>query len=206
MIKNFPFLKEDEMIRSLEETTSLIAASFNESAPNIAHLLERLSSVDLTSPTIFDNDSELNVLLQESLKGGSSLLDDPKFSSTLDDLLTRIWTLQASTDPTLPLKSSKSDVMISILSLEVKLSAKRASASIMERMKLLIGIFKSTLDLCSECSKPNSIKKCSKCKFIKYCSTECQKNGWPTHKTICDTCADSAKLAAYLWDKVPWKM
>jgi len=37
---------------------------------------------------------------------------------------------------------------------------------------------------CWVCGKPNSMK-CSKCKAAAYCSVECQRTDWPSHKTKC---------------------
>lgn len=45
-----------------------------------------------------------------------------------------------------------------------------------------------TRGLCFECKKffeVSSLKKCSKCKAIKYCSVNCQKRNWPDHKVVC---------------------
>ena len=39
-------------------------------------------------------------------------------------------------------------------------------------------------EVCSVCSKQGA-KKCSRCKFQFYCSKECQKKDWKTHKSIC---------------------
>ncbi|KAI1270369.1 hypothetical protein F5Y18DRAFT_421861 [Xylariaceae sp. FL1019] len=38
--------------------------------------------------------------------------------------------------------------------------------------------------VCSICKKPTE-KKCSKCREILYCSRECQKSDWKTHKKDC---------------------
>lgn len=45
---------------------------------------------------------------------------------------------------------------------------------------------------CQVCGKtgagPNGdkpLKKCSKCQQVFYCSVECQKKDWPTHKLVC---------------------
>ena len=38
---------------------------------------------------------------------------------------------------------------------------------------------------CSNCDKPNSNLKCSKCKLVFYCSKECQVKDWSTHKLLC---------------------
>lgn len=38
---------------------------------------------------------------------------------------------------------------------------------------------------CYVCRKPEAEYLCSKCKFIKYCSVECQSNDWKNHKEYC---------------------
>ncbi|KAJ6632557.1 hypothetical protein B0H10DRAFT_2427203 [Mycena sp. CBHHK59/15] len=39
---------------------------------------------------------------------------------------------------------------------------------------------------CNACGKPSpSLKNCSKCRVARYCSVECQKKEWPTHKKAC---------------------
>jgi len=39
---------------------------------------------------------------------------------------------------------------------------------------------------CSFCNKStNNLLRCSKCKYISYCSANCQKNDWKKHKCIC---------------------
>jgi len=38
---------------------------------------------------------------------------------------------------------------------------------------------------CAQCNKQNCAKKCGNCKQSYYCSIECQKRHWPTHKTDC---------------------
>ncbi|KAF9474260.1 hypothetical protein BDN70DRAFT_884996 [Pholiota conissans] len=48
---------------------------------------------------------------------------------------------------------------------------------------------------CSQCMKPSSngaeLLKCSKCKIAWYCSRECQKAQWPTHKKVCKEASSS---------------
>lgn len=41
--------------------------------------------------------------------------------------------------------------------------------------------------LCSACRKPaeKNLMRCGKCKITGYCSAECQKTDWATHKLIC---------------------
>lgn len=38
--------------------------------------------------------------------------------------------------------------------------------------------------LCTACNKLNA-RFCSRCKSIRYCSAECQRADWPTHKLLC---------------------
>ena len=47
---------------------------------------------------------------------------------------------------------------------------------------------KTTLIPCSFCGKKLGLHQCSGCSRsddIRYCSSECQKAGWPVHKTVC---------------------
>lgn len=39
--------------------------------------------------------------------------------------------------------------------------------------------------LCATCGEPSAEKKCSACKSVYYCTKNCQKLHWFTHKTIC---------------------
>lgn len=39
---------------------------------------------------------------------------------------------------------------------------------------------------CQVCSKPGTLR-CGACKTIRYCSAECQKKDWKTHKQVCKT-------------------
>ena len=45
--------------------------------------------------------------------------------------------------------------------------------------------------LCIVCPKPGK-KLCQGCKNINYCSRECQKRDWKTHKLLCKTFPDFA--------------
>jgi hypothetical protein len=38
---------------------------------------------------------------------------------------------------------------------------------------------------CSQCSKENAGSQCGACKIVSYCSKECQKEHWSTHKQEC---------------------
>ncbi|KZT72237.1 hypothetical protein DAEQUDRAFT_64216 [Daedalea quercina L-15889] len=43
---------------------------------------------------------------------------------------------------------------------------------------------------CSYCMKKvgkANLKRCSRCRFVQYCSRECQRAAWPTHRTGCAT-------------------
>jgi len=40
-------------------------------------------------------------------------------------------------------------------------------------------------DKCFVCSKEGKLKRCASCKIATYCSIDCQKKDWPTHKQIC---------------------
>jgi len=37
---------------------------------------------------------------------------------------------------------------------------------------------------CQTCGKPSE-KRCTRCKAVSYCNTECQRADWPTHKGVC---------------------
>ncbi len=47
---------------------------------------------------------------------------------------------------------------------------------------------------CNVCKKNGKIKLCSRCKKVRYCSPECQKSDWPTHKTVCKKLAMKKRL------------
>lgn len=38
---------------------------------------------------------------------------------------------------------------------------------------------------CASCTQHDNLKRCSRCKSTFYCSQECQKKDWPSHKLIC---------------------
>lgn len=47
---------------------------------------------------------------------------------------------------------------------------------------------------CFHCRKDvEKISNCSKCHFEQYCSTECQRQHWPAHRTVCNMIADQSK-------------
>jgi len=43
-----------------------------------------------------------------------------------------------------------------------------------------------TLKKCRVCAKDDAAFMCSKCRKVRYCSAECQKLNWPTHKDSCN--------------------
>lgn len=44
----------------------------------------------------------------------------------------------------------------------------------------------TTTNTCSQCEKTaQKIMRCGKCKVVSYCSVECQREAWPTHKKTC---------------------
>jgi hypothetical protein len=46
---------------------------------------------------------------------------------------------------------------------------------------------------CADCGtvKDTGMLRCSKCKSVRYCSTECQKNHWNEHKPSCNEAVDA---------------
>ena len=55
-------------------------------------------------------------------------------------------------------------------------------------------------DVCASCGIAEideiKLKTCTACKFVRYCSVECQKKHWPQHKRACK------KRMAELRDKI----
>lgn len=45
---------------------------------------------------------------------------------------------------------------------------------------------------CSVCTKPSALR-CSRCLGAQYCSVDCQKKAWPTHKVTCKRAAEYRK-------------
>ena len=46
---------------------------------------------------------------------------------------------------------------------------------------------KSHRELCNHCFQPcSSLKRCSRCKHLRYCSEGCQRDNWKVHKAECD--------------------
>ena len=56
----------------------------------------------------------------------------------------------------------------------------KTRAEFMKSAEDLLVTFKE----CSHCNQPAS-KKCATCKLIRYCSSECQKADWSSHKKLC---------------------
>ncbi|KAI6173291.1 hypothetical protein M3Y98_01066000 [Aphelenchoides besseyi] len=53
---------------------------------------------------------------------------------------------------------------------------------------------------CSFCGRANASKCCSICKVI-YCSAECQKTDWTSHKKVCELLKQNAEMDAYTTPK-----
>ncbi|KAL0956328.1 hypothetical protein HGRIS_002480 [Hohenbuehelia grisea] len=47
--------------------------------------------------------------------------------------------------------------------------------------------FKSVCSYCNKTVPRQQIKKCANCQMVRYCSRDCQKAAWPTHKRCCST-------------------
>ena len=46
----------------------------------------------------------------------------------------------------------------------------------------------------SRCGSDKKCMRCSRCKFHQYCSQECQRADWPTHKRWCDEHAQERQI------------
>lgn len=53
-----------------------------------------------------------------------------------------------------------------------------------EKLKEMNDIVIGKMNLCNKCAEVSKLR-CSKCKNVKYCSTECQKADWKNHKKKC---------------------
>lgn len=50
------------------------------------------------------------------------------------------------------------------------------------------------ISYCKTCRSHRHTKKCSQCKSVAYCSKECQKSDWPSHKAACKVQASRMKV------------
>lgn len=50
------------------------------------------------------------------------------------------------------------------------------------------------LSLCEQCHKVKDCRKCSRCRGVSYCSTDCQRQAWPKHKLQCKPKASECLL------------
>eukprot|EP01116_Phalansterium_solitarium_P020764 TRINITY_DN621_c1_g1_i2.p1 TRINITY_DN621_c1_g1~~TRINITY_DN621_c1_g1_i2.p1 ORF type:complete len:205 (+),score=3.84 TRINITY_DN621_c1_g1_i2:687-1301(+) len=41
---------------------------------------------------------------------------------------------------------------------------------------------------CKTCGKGGKLKRCGRCRLVQYCSAECQKQNWKSHKEFCLVC------------------
>lgn len=51
---------------------------------------------------------------------------------------------------------------------------------------------------CRQCGKIENIKRCTKCRFLYYCSIECQRLNWDRHKNDCEM------ISSFMQKKVPF--
>jgi len=52
----------------------------------------------------------------------------------------------------------------------------------------------TTIRRCQYCFKSDDkLSKCSSCNVVHYCSKECQKGDWKTHKEYCKSCQEGSK-------------
>lgn len=58
-------------------------------------------------------------------------------------------------------------------------------AIVSEESKAFKDLKLEPVEFCTKCSKIGNLKRCSRCKSVKYCSLECQKSDWAAHKTKC---------------------
>lgn len=54
---------------------------------------------------------------------------------------------------------------------------------------------------CSHCEKRGStLRWCGNCRFVRYCSTRCQRAAWPLHQPRCKLLAPLTKVPGYIPD------
>ena len=51
--------------------------------------------------------------------------------------------------------------------------------------------------LCPVCKHVPGVQRCSRCKSVWYCSRDCQKQAWPTHKKLCRTGGQETSPGGY---------
>ena len=56
----------------------------------------------------------------------------------------------------------------------------------LEHIDDLVSAFNVSCNNCKIFFREQQIKRCSRCKLARYCSVECQKNNWNSHKPLCD--------------------
>ena len=47
---------------------------------------------------------------------------------------------------------------------------------------------------CNKCHKIKKTNRCSNCKSVYYCSVQCQKNDWTSHKYACERLKKVVKI------------
>ena len=55
---------------------------------------------------------------------------------------------------------------------------------------------------CANCRKPTQSSRCTGCLSVSYCSTDCQRQNWKTHKTRNYRSASADKIFGPEMDKV----
>lgn len=85
----------------------------------------------------------------------------------------------------------KIDICATLNTILLFLSSNRNSSTAISIRTAIMSLNNSIRDItrtCEVCRKiQEDMKKCSKCKAVRYCSQDCQKKDWSYHKTICAT-------------------
>lgn len=71
---------------------------------------------------------------------------------------------------------------IDCLKLVMKVTHDTKNQKFVETMRIL----RFASKLCVMCEKSTNKNLCSRCKKVRYCSAECQKKDWPSHKMVCE--------------------